>query len=119
MWRDPGHVNPRSVPILPAQDGCPNVMLTPASHRLTLSAVYAEQRDQEFAWTAEHRQLRQTVRAVLADRAPVARARELADAGQRHDPQLWAALAGDIGLQGLTLPEEHGGSGATLVDLAV
>jgi alkylation response protein AidB-like acyl-CoA dehydrogenase len=94
-------------------------MLTPASHRLTLSAVYAEQRDQEFAWTAEHRQLRETVRAVLASRAPVSRARELAGTGARHDPELWAALAGDIGLQGLALPEEHGGSGATLVELAV
>jgi alkylation response protein AidB-like acyl-CoA dehydrogenase len=81
--------------------------------------VYAEQRDQEFAWTAEHRQLRETVRAVLSDRAPVPRARELAGSGARHDPELWAALAGDIGLQGLALPEEHGGSGATLVDLAV
>jgi alkylation response protein AidB-like acyl-CoA dehydrogenase len=81
--------------------------------------VYAEQRDQEFAWTAEHRQLRETVRSVLAARAPVARARELADAGARHDGELWAALAGDIGLQGLTLPEEHGGSGASLVELAV
>ena len=81
--------------------------------------MYAEQRDQEFAWTAEHRQLRETVRAVLADRAPVERARELGATGARHDPELWTALAEDIGLQGLTLPEEHGGAGATLVDLAV
>ena len=94
-------------------------MLTPASHPFTLCAVYAEQRDQEFAWTAEHRQLRETVRAVLADRAPVERARELGAAGARHDPELWAALADDIGLQGLTLPEEYGGAGATLVDLAI
>src|SRR5690242_6751948 len=119
MWRDPGHVNPRDRTETPAHRGCREVMLTPVSHRFRLSAVYAEQRDQEFAWTAEHRQLRETVRAVLADRQPVSRARELAVAGARHDPRLWTALATDIGLQGLALPEEHGGSGATLVDLAV
>jgi alkylation response protein AidB-like acyl-CoA dehydrogenase len=81
--------------------------------------VYAEQRDQVFGWTGEHRQLRETVRGLLTDRAPLARARWLAEAGQRHDPELWSALAKDVGLQGLTLPEEHGGFGGTLLDLAI
>jgi alkylation response protein AidB-like acyl-CoA dehydrogenase len=81
--------------------------------------VYAEQREPEFGWTDEHRGLRQTVRRLLADRAPVARARELAEAGERHDPALWADLAGQVGLQGLALPERHGGFGGTLLDLAI
>ncbi|MCF7549416.1 acyl-CoA dehydrogenase family protein [Pseudonocardia sp. WMMC193] len=79
----------------------------------------AEQRGPEFGWTDEHRALRATVRDLLAARAPVARARELAEAGERHDPALWTALAADVGLQGLALPERYGGSGGTLVDLAI
>ncbi|WP_433507695.1 acyl-CoA dehydrogenase family protein [Pseudonocardia halophobica] len=81
--------------------------------------MYAEQREPEFGWTDEHRGLRETVRRVLADRAPVARARELAEAGERHDPALWSELAGQVGLQGLALPERYGGFGGTLLDLAI
>ncbi|MCE3554861.1 acyl-CoA/acyl-ACP dehydrogenase [Pseudonocardia sp. RS11V-5] len=81
--------------------------------------MYAEQREPEFGWTDEHRGLRETVRRVLADRAPVARARELAEAGERHDPALWSELAGQVGLQGLALPERYGGYGGTLLDLAI
>ncbi|WP_181780972.1 acyl-CoA dehydrogenase family protein, partial [Pseudonocardia pini] len=79
----------------------------------------AEQREPEFGWTEEHRALRATVRDVLADRAPVARSRELAEAGERHDPGLWVALARDVGVQGLALPERFGGFGGTLLDLAI
>ena len=81
--------------------------------------VDAEQREPEFGWTDEHRALRATVRGLLADRAPVARARALAEAGERHDPGVWSSLAGDVGLQGLALPERYGGSGGTLLDLAI
>jgi alkylation response protein AidB-like acyl-CoA dehydrogenase len=81
--------------------------------------VYAEQREPEFGWTDEHRGLRETVRRMLADRAPIARARELAEAGERHDPALWSELAGQVGLQGLALPERYDGFGGTLLDLAI
>jgi alkylation response protein AidB-like acyl-CoA dehydrogenase len=81
--------------------------------------VYAEQRDPEFGWTGEHRQLRETVRGLLAERAPVSRSRELAEVGERYDPALYAALAEQVGLQGLALPERFGGYGGTLLDLAI
>jgi alkylation response protein AidB-like acyl-CoA dehydrogenase len=73
----------------------------------------------EFTWTPEQQDLRASTRRLLQQRAPLPRARELAEAGSRHDPQLWTALAQQIGLQGLALPEEHGGSGGSLVELAV
>jgi len=73
----------------------------------------------EFTWTPEQQDLRASTRRLLQQRAPLPRARELAEAGTRHDPQLWTALAQQIGLQGLALPEEHGGSGGSLVELAV
>ena len=73
----------------------------------------------EFTWTPEQQDLRASTRRLLQQRAPLSRARELAEAGTRHDPQLWSAMAQQIGLQGLALPEEHGGSGGSLVELAV
>ncbi|TDC89818.1 acyl-CoA dehydrogenase family protein [Actinomadura sp. 7K507] len=73
----------------------------------------------EFSWTPEHGDLRAAVRGVLTAKAPLSRARELAEAGERHDPEMWETLAAQLGLQGLGLPEEHGGSGGSLVDLAI
>jgi len=73
----------------------------------------------EFTWTPEQQDLRASTRRLLQQRAPVSRARELAEAGTRHDPQVWTALAQQIGLQGLAIPEEHGGSGASRVEQAV
>lgn len=73
----------------------------------------------EFSWTTEHTDLRDAVRKMLADRAPVSRARELAEAGERHDPGVWEVIATQLGLPGLAVPEEFGGSGGSLVDLAI
>ncbi|MFF4240597.1 acyl-CoA dehydrogenase family protein [Actinomadura geliboluensis] len=73
----------------------------------------------EFSWTPEQGDLRAAVRRVLADKAPLSRARELAEAGERHDPDTWETLAAQLGLQGLALPEDAGGSGGSLVDLAI
>jgi alkylation response protein AidB-like acyl-CoA dehydrogenase len=73
----------------------------------------------EFTWTAEQQDLRASTRRLLAQRAPRSRTRELAEAGTRTDPALWTALAQQAGLQGLALPEEHGGSGGSWVELAI
>jgi alkylation response protein AidB-like acyl-CoA dehydrogenase len=80
--------------------------------------VFAEQSAPVFDRTPEQRALREVVRALLADRAPVSRAREPAEHGRRHDPELWAVLAADIGVPGLLVPEHLGGSGAGLTELA-
>ncbi|MGY1810050.1 acyl-CoA dehydrogenase family protein [Blastococcus sp. SYSU D00669] len=73
----------------------------------------------EFTWTPEQQDLRTTTRRLLQDRAPLERARALGESGTRHDPDLWRALAQQAGLQGLAVPEEHGGSGASRVEQAV
>ncbi|MET0447591.1 MAG: acyl-CoA dehydrogenase family protein [Aeromicrobium sp.] len=73
----------------------------------------------EFGWTPEHRDLRDAVRRVLATRAPLSRARELAESGTRHDPALWSVLAEQLGLQGLAIPTDLGGSGASRLELAI
>jgi alkylation response protein AidB-like acyl-CoA dehydrogenase len=73
----------------------------------------------EFTWTPEQQDLRASTRRLLQNRAPLSRTRELAEAGTRHDPELWTAMAQQAGLQGIALPEEHGGSGGSWVDLAL
>jgi alkylation response protein AidB-like acyl-CoA dehydrogenase len=73
----------------------------------------------EFTWTPEQQDLRASTRRLLQSRASLARARELAEAGTRHDPAFWTAMAQQAGLQGIALAEEHGGSGGSWVELAI
>lgn len=73
----------------------------------------------EFTWTPEQHDLRASTRKLLQSRAPLARARELAEAGSRFDPALWAAMAQQAGLHGIALPEKHGGSGGSWVELSI
>lgn len=66
----------------------------------------------------EQRELRSAVRKFLAEHAPSQRVRELAD-GDGHDAELWRRLSTELGLTGLVVPEELGGSGAGHVERAV
>lgn len=66
----------------------------------------------------EQQELRAAVRTFLADHASSARVREVMD-GDGHDRELWRRLAGELGLAGLVVPEQHGGSGAGHVERCV
>jgi alkylation response protein AidB-like acyl-CoA dehydrogenase len=55
-------------------------------------------------------ELRGVVRGFV-DRASRAEARRVLDGGS-YDPAVWATMADQLGLQGLTIPEEYGGAGA-------
>jgi alkylation response protein AidB-like acyl-CoA dehydrogenase len=63
-------------------------------------------------------ELRETVRAVLAERSAPDRVRALADDPIGFDPAMWTMCAG-LGWTGLEIPEEHGGSGMSFRELAV
>jgi alkylation response protein AidB-like acyl-CoA dehydrogenase len=63
--------------------------------------------------------LRAAVRSLLADRGDTASVLARAEAGAPHDPELWKALAGDIGAAGLLVPEKLGGQGASHREAAV
>ena len=45
--------------------------------------------------------------------------RRLAADPRGHDPVVWRRMAGELGLQGLAVPEEYGGSGFGYVDLGI
>ncbi|WP_326706126.1 acyl-CoA dehydrogenase [Streptomyces cyaneofuscatus] len=72
--------------------------------------------------TEEHRELAHSVRGWLARAVPPGEVRKLLDAGSPAPcgvrPAYWEALTGQ-GLTGIHLPEEYGGGGGGLLDLAV
>jgi alkylation response protein AidB-like acyl-CoA dehydrogenase len=65
--------------------------------------------------TAERREglseLRSVVNRFVADQDGLALARRMLEGGG-YDATTWSTMAGQLGLQGLTVPEEHDGAGA-------
>jgi alkylation response protein AidB-like acyl-CoA dehydrogenase len=64
-------------------------------------------------------ELRPVVRDFVAVRAPLAAARSRIADDSGYDPHLWKALSTELGLPGLTVPEQYGGAGLSCVELAV
>src|SRR3546814_15163026 len=71
-----------------------------------------------IAITEDHRALADTAADLLAKRDARGAARALLEAPDEPLPDLWKDLAG-LGWLGLHIPEEHGGSGFTVEELAV
>ncbi|MEV0145795.1 MULTISPECIES: acyl-CoA dehydrogenase family protein [unclassified Nonomuraea] len=63
--------------------------------------------------TPEQRELREAVRSFLAAASPLPKVRD------GYDPAVHARLNGELGLSGLIVPEEYGGAGAGMAELAV
>ena len=72
----------------------------------------------DFGLSEEQELLQETVRGFVENECPATRLRELFDEGTGHDPTLWSALA-EMGIAGLIVPEELGGAGLELLDLAL
>ncbi|MEV4235372.1 acyl-CoA dehydrogenase family protein [Nocardia sp. NPDC049737] len=72
-----------------------------------------------FSFTAEQEELRATVRRFLADKSPSAAVRHWMETEPGHDLALWKQMAEQLGLHGLALPEEYGGSGGGPVELGI
>lgn len=72
----------------------------------------------DFGLSEEQELLQETIRGFVKNECPTTRLRELFDEGSGHDPALWSALA-EMGVTGLIVPEEQGGAGMELLDLAL
>ena len=70
-------------------------------------------------FTPEQDHIRRTLRELLRKRCSPGDVRAAVDTPAGYDPGLWAALAGDLGLPGLALPEAHGGVGGTTAELVL
>ncbi|MFF5141609.1 acyl-CoA dehydrogenase family protein [Streptomyces sp. NPDC013157] len=71
-----------------------------------------------FELSEEQELLREASRDLLSERAPIEHVRAWADRTEDVDPEVWR-LTADLGWPGLGLPEEYGGAGQGLVELAL
>jgi alkylation response protein AidB-like acyl-CoA dehydrogenase len=72
----------------------------------------------DFGLSEEQRLLQETIRGFATAECPPMLLRPRFEAGEGHDPALWKGLV-EIGVAGLALPEEHGGSALEVLDLAL
>jgi alkylation response protein AidB-like acyl-CoA dehydrogenase len=72
-----------------------------------------------FAFTEEQEELRKTVRAFMESKSPETAVRELMETEDGFDEAVWKQAAEQLGLQGLAIPEEYGGSGYSFIELGI
>jgi alkylation response protein AidB-like acyl-CoA dehydrogenase len=74
--------------------------------------------DITFRFTDEQQQLRAMVRDLASNRGSSERVRQAMLEEGGFDAATWKELA-ELGLVGLTIPEEHGGAGASFLELSI
>ena len=72
-----------------------------------------------FAYDSDQEEFRASLRRFLADRAPLAAVRQASATDRGYDVDLWRQMSSQLGLPGLHLPEEHGGSGTGLIEPSI
>ena len=72
-----------------------------------------------FAFSEEQEELRKVVRDFLNSKSSEATVRELMETDTGYDAAVWSQMGEQMGLQGLIIPEEFGGSGYSYVELIV
>jgi alkylation response protein AidB-like acyl-CoA dehydrogenase len=72
-----------------------------------------------FAFSEEQEELRKTVRSFLEQKSSEAEVRRLMETEEGYDTAVWKQMGEQLGLQGLAIPEEYGGSGYSWIELAI
>ncbi len=91
---------------------CTHLDLAPAGDTANMAPM-------NFAFTEEQDELRKTVRAFLDSKSPETAVREQMETETGFDPAVWSQMGEQMGLQGLAIPEEFGGSGYTFTELGI
>ncbi len=71
-----------------------------------------------FDVSEEQQLLQDTVRQFLEGECPIGRVREIFESETGFDPSLWKGMI-ELGLGGLLVPEQYGGAGLQMIDLAL
>jgi alkylation response protein AidB-like acyl-CoA dehydrogenase len=71
----------------------------------------------DFGFSDEQQAIRDTAREMLAARSPLSAVRKAAES-RAYDDALWAEIR-SLGWPGIAIPEEHGGQGLGMVELAI
>jgi alkylation response protein AidB-like acyl-CoA dehydrogenase len=72
-----------------------------------------------FTLTDEQVEMSAAVAGFFDKNSPETEVRRLADGGAAADPKVWSAMASQLGLTGLVVPEEYGGGGFGFRDFAL
>jgi alkylation response protein AidB-like acyl-CoA dehydrogenase len=73
----------------------------------------------EISFTAEHEQLRQTVRRFLENESNEQAVRKLMETERGYDTRTWERMATELSLVGLIVPEQYGGAGLGPIELGI
>jgi len=72
----------------------------------------------DLDFTQEQQVLREMVRGVVSEHAPLEVVRKMEDDPRGYPPALWKQLA-EVGVLGVLIPEEYGGAAQTLLEAAI
>ena len=72
-----------------------------------------------FSFTDEQQAFREVVQRFLADKSPPTEVRRLMATESGYDEGVWLAMADELGITGLTVPEAFGGQGFGPVELGI
>lgn len=72
----------------------------------------------DFGFNDEQQAIKATAREFLASRFKPEKVRELAESGQPYDDALWGEMC-ELGWPGIAIPEQYGGQGLGVVELAI
>ncbi len=72
-----------------------------------------------FAFSEEQDELRRSVRKFLEDKSPISEVRKQMESQSGFDPEVWTQATQQLGLAGISIPEEYGGLGFTNIELGI
>ena len=72
-----------------------------------------------FSFTEEQEEFRGFLRRFLETKSPTTEVRRLMDTDEGYDEAVWKQLSSELGLPAVHVPEEYGGQGFTVAELAI
>ncbi|MEQ9125110.1 MAG: acyl-CoA dehydrogenase family protein, partial [Alphaproteobacteria bacterium] len=73
----------------------------------------------KFSFSDEQEEFRTILRRFLDAKSPTAEVRRLMDTELGYDPVVWRQMSQELALTALHVPEEYGGAGFGVAELAV
>ncbi len=73
----------------------------------------------DFAFSEEQDEFRETLRRFFEEKSASSEVRRLMETREGYDAGLWKQMAGELGLQGLHIPEDYGGQGFGFLELSI
>ena len=73
----------------------------------------------KFSFTDEQREFRSVLRRFFEDKSPTTEVRRLIETEGGFDSEVWRQLSEELGLTAVHIPEDYGGQGFGIGELAI